>query len=232
MPAVTVRHSAKPFTWSYSRLKNFEVCPRRHQQIDLLKNFKDDSEQLQWGEIVHKAAAKRLGPDKVPLPKELFTLLEPWCAKVEEHEGRIYVEQKYALTEDLKPTGYFDRNVYFRTVADVVQVRDIVALAVDWKTGQIKEDSMQLALVAQAVFSHYPNVRAVRSDFIWLKEDTTTTETFRRRDMPKLWNHLGDRIAALKNAYDTGDYPPIHNKLCRKWCPVTTCEFHGVSTWE
>jgi hypothetical protein len=91
---------------------------------------------------------------------------------------------------------------------------------------------VQLALVSACIFIHYPKIHAIRSEFIWLKEDTTTTETFKRRDMGAIWVQLGDRIAALKHAYDTKDFPPIHNKLCRKHCPVETCEFHGVSTWE
>jgi len=232
MVAVTTRHSDKPFAWSYSRLKNFETCPKRHQQIDILKRFKDESEQLKYGDMVHKAAAARLGHGRTPLPKEIEPILEPWCQKIEKHGGRIYVEQKLAIKKDFSPCGYFDRGVWFRTVGDVVQIRDNVALGVDWKTGNIIEDSVQLALLAQCVFSHHPGVRAVRTDFIWLKEDASTTETFRLRDMPQLWIELAPRIKALEEAYNTEVFPPIHNKLCRKWCPVCTCEFHGVSTWD
>lgn len=231
MVAVTVRHSAKPFAWSYSRLKNYETCPRRHQQIDILKKFKEDSEQLDWGEVIHKAAAKRLGSG-VALPKEVHDILEPWCQKIEASPGKIYVEQKLVIREDMSPCGYFDRGVWFRSVADVVQIDGVVALGVDWKTGKIVEDSVQLALLAQCIFSHHQDVEAVRTEFIWLKEDATTTEVFKRRDMPKLWKELAPRIAALKRAYDREEFPPTHNKLCRKWCPVSTCEFHGVSTWD
>jgi len=231
MVAVTTRHSPKAFAWSYSKLKNYEVCPRRHLQIDILKKYKEDSEQLSWGAAVHTAAAKRLA-NGTPLPKELHDMLEPWCAKIEEGGGKIYVEQKLALKEDKSPCGYFDNGVWFRSVADVIQIDGNVAGTYDWKTGKILEDSVQLALVAECVFSHHPDVQAVRSEFIWLKEDATTSEIFKRRDMPKFWRQLAPRIEALRRAYDTQTFPPTHNKLCRQWCPVTTCEFHGVSTWD
>ena len=232
MVAVTTRHSQKPFAWSYSKLKNFETCPKRHQQIDILKRFQEESEQLAWGGRVHTAAAKRLGSPGIPLPKEMEAMLEPWCQKIEQYGGKIYVEQKLAIKEDFSPCGYFDRGVWFRTVADVIQVRGDVALGVDWKTGKIIEDSVQLALLAQCIFSHHQDVRAIRTEFIWLKEDATTTEIFRRRDMPQLWKELAPRIAELRRAYETEVFPPHHNKLCRQWCPVTTCEFHGVSTYD
>lgn len=231
MVAVTTRYSSKPFAWSYSRLKNFETCPRRHQQIDLLKNYKDESEQLDWGDRVHKAAAARLGSNRVALPEEM-SVLAPWIGKIEAAGGKILVEQKIAITRDMKPCGYFDRGVWFRTVADVIQIDGEVAGTYDWKTGKILEDSVQLALVSACIFVHHPNIQKIQAVFVWLKEDATTVETFKRRDIPAIWEGLESRIAELKRAYDTGNFPPNHNKLCRKYCPVTTCEFHGVSTWS
>jgi len=231
MTAVTTYTRPKPFAWSYSRLKNFETCPRRHHEIDILKNFRDESEQLDWGDRVHKAAHARLAK-KVPLGAELEPILGPWVAKIEAAGGKILVENKLAITKEFKPCGYFDRDVWFRTVADVIQIKDDVAGSYDWKTGKIIEDSVQLALVAQCVFSHYPKLAAIKSVFIWLREEATTTEVFKRADMPAVWEGLKDRVATLKHAYDTDEFPPTHNKLCRQYCPVTTCEFHGVSTWS
>ncbi len=35
--------AAKPkeWSWSYSKLKNYEVCPKRHYEVDVLKNYDD-----------------------------------------------------------------------------------------------------------------------------------------------------------------------------------------------
>ena len=64
MSVVTTRRAPagpKPFSWSYSRLKNFETCPKRHWHVDINKDAKEeDSEQLQWGNAVHKALADRI----------------------------------------------------------------------------------------------------------------------------------------------------------------------------
>ena len=54
--------TCKPFSWSWSKLKNFRTCPKRHYHVDIAKDFKeDDSEDLLWGNEVHEALAKRIG---------------------------------------------------------------------------------------------------------------------------------------------------------------------------
>ena len=72
----------KPFAWSYSKLKNFEVCPKRHYNVDVIKAFKEEEgEALQWGNAVHKALADRCGPRASPLPHTMKGY-EKWAARV------------------------------------------------------------------------------------------------------------------------------------------------------
>jgi hypothetical protein len=234
MQVITTRRDgsaiAKPFSWSYSRLKNFEVCPKRHWHIDVKKDAKEDeeSEALVWGDTVHKGAAKRLST-KQPLPQGL-ELLEPWCQRIEHGAGTILVEQKLAIASDFGKCGYFDkgdRPTWLRVVVDALKLAGPVALAIDWKTGKILEDSVQLALTAQCVFAHYPDVQRIRTEFIWLKEDATTRADFARSDMAELWRQVLPRVDALKLAHDTTSYPPRPGKLCRSWCPVKQCPHYG-----
>jgi len=216
----------KPFAWSYSKLKNFESCPKRHWHIDIAKDIKEEeSEELSWGNAVHKALAERLAKDKeLPTPMRTY---EPWCEKILETPGEILVEQKLAINEDFGPTTFFDKSAWFRAVGDVIKIKGPVALIADWKTGKIVEDSVQLALSSACVFAHYPSIQAVRSEFIWLKEDARTSATFKRSDMPAMWKGLWPRIEALKRAHENNDYPAKPGYLCRKWCPVAKCPHHG-----
>jgi len=230
MPTVTTTHrSGKPFTWSYSRLKNFEVCPKRHWEIDIAKNVKEEEgESLIWGNRVHKAAADFLGKG-TPLTTE-FAVLAPWCARLlagVTPGSNLLVEQKLAITKEFGPTGYFDRPVWFRGVADVLLISGPVALAIDWKTGKILEDSVQLALTAQCCFAHHPEIQKIRTEFVWLKEDASSRADFAREDMPGLWRSIWHRVEALEQAFTTTTYPATPNKLCRKYCPVTSCPHHG-----
>jgi len=217
----------KPFTWSYSRLKNFEVCPKRHWEIDIAKNFKDeDSEVLIWGNAVHAALAARCGPSQAALPVGMESF-EPWAQKVLVGGGDVYVEQDLALTESFTSTGYFDKDVWFRAKGDLIKVVGDVALAADWKTGKILEDSVQLALTSACVFAKFPQVKAVRASYIWLKEDAESSETFYRSDMPALWRGLWPRIEALKQAHLTTNYPASPCRMCRSWCVVKSCPNNG-----
>lgn len=217
----------KQFAWSFSKLKNFEVCPKRHYEVDLAKNFTDeDGEALVWGNRVHKAMAVRLGKPKAPLPDDM-ALFEPWAKKVENGAGTLYVEQKYAITKDFMRCDWFAPVAWYRGIGDVVRVSGRVALVLDWKTGKILEDSVQLALMAQCIFAHFPEVQKVRSVYAWLKDDAETSEVFDRSDMSELWVGLLDRVWKLENAYKTQSYPPLPGRLCKRWCPVTSCPYHG-----
>jgi len=223
---VTTRNQPKGFTWSYSRLKNFEQCPKRHYEIDVIKSVKEEEgESLQYGNQLHSNIAKRLSK-QTPLPKP-YDFMEKWALKVERGVGDLYVEQKLAIKQDMSPCGYFDPGVWFRGVADVILINGRVGLVLDWKTGKIVEDSVQLALTAQCIFAHYPEVTHVMSSFIWLKEDARTDAKFSRADMVNVWAALMPRVGALKKANDLTEYPAKPNGLCKRFCPVTKCAHNG-----
>jgi len=229
MAPTTIRHSPaqpKPFAWSYSKLKNYESCPKRHWHIDVAKDVKEEEgEALTWGNAVHKALADRIARGAA-LPRGMEDY-EHWCEKVLTSPGNILVEQKLAITKDFAPCEFFAKDAWFRGVGDVIKLHGPVALIVDWKTGKILEDSVQLALSAACVFAHYPKVQRVRSEFIWLKEDATTREDFRREDMVNLWRILWPRIESLRQAHEQINYPPKPGPLCRRWCPVKQCPHNG-----
>lgn len=227
---VTTRRDGSPvkkkFAWSYSKIKNYDTCPKRYYHVDVAKDVKEEeSEALMWGNEVHKALADRLSQGTA-LPGGM-KIYEPWCERILTGEGNILVEQKLAITEDFGPTKYFAPDVWFRAIGDVIKIAGPVALIADWKTGKIIEDSQQLALAAACVFAHYPEVKRVRSEFIWLKEDATTRADYSRDDMPDMWRGLWPRIEALKQAHETLSFPAKPGFLCKRYCPVRSCPHHG-----
>jgi hypothetical protein len=227
----------KPFSWSYSKLKNYETCPKRHYNVDVIQAFKEEEgEALQWGNAVHKALANRI-KGNVPLPEPMKGY-EKWAEKVTRGGNtNILVEQQLAIDENFAATKWFDKDAeranqgrpWFRGIADVLKVNadGTRALAIDWKTGKVVDDAPQLALLSACIFAHHPNVIKVRSEFIWLKEDAKTRQDFERDSMPAIWSGLWSRIEQLKHAYETLNYPPKPGYLCRRYCPVTTCPHHG-----
>lgn len=219
---------AKQWSWSFSKLKNFETCPKRHYEIDLAKNYSEPVEPggaLDWGNRVHDAFKKTL-KGLAPLPPEMVTY-QRWIDAVLAGPGELMVEQKYAITKDFQKTEYFAPNAWYRGIGDAVRINGPVGLIVDWKTGAIKVDSVQLMLMAQCLFSHYPQLQRVRSEFIWLKDDCNTPEVYSRQDLANAWIGLLDRVHSMEHAAITQTYPPRPSGLCKSYCPVSSCPYHG-----
>jgi hypothetical protein len=215
---------AKKFAWSFSKLKNFETCPKRHLEIDILKNYREAEEPggpLDWGNRVHAALHATLGKG-TPLPPEMRDY-QKYVDMVGKLPGKLFVEQKYAITVDFGPTQYFAPNVWYRGIGDVVKIAGTRGTILDWKTGAIKVDSVQLMLMAQCLFSHFPTIQRVHTGYIWLKDDATTVEVYDRRDMASSWVGLLDRVSQLEHAAATQSYPPKPSGLCIRHCPVESC---------
>jgi hypothetical protein len=225
--------SSKPFAWSYSKLKNYEVCPKRHFHFDIAKDVKEpESQELKDGNFVHKTLADRISKG-TPLPAQVAQY-EPWAVKIlngakpDPNSKSILVEQQLAIRRDFSPCAWFGKNeVWFRGIGDVIKIFGPVALVIDWKTGKIKEDQTQLMSMAQCVFSHHPQVQKVRSEFVWLGYDATTRMDFARADMPGHWASVLPRVALLEQAAQTMTYPAKPGGLCKRWCAVTSCPHHG-----
>lgn len=225
---------AKEWSWSYSKLKNFDVCPKRHYEVDVLKNFNDNSAAgsagLEEGNAAHDSLAKACS-GKLALP-ERFKHYQKWVDRVQRQAagGKLLVEQKYAITRDFRPTTYFAKDVWLRVIADIVILQGPVAITSDWKTGKVLEDSVQLMLVAQGLFSHYPQLQRVGTEFVWLKEECTSPEVFTRQEVADQWVELLSRVAALEHASKTLTYPPKPGPFCKKYCPVESCPFWRKGT--
>lgn len=224
----------KNFAWSWSRLKNFRTCPKRSYHTDITKEFKDDSEALRWGDELHKAIAERIAHGVVLPPT--MSRFEDWAAHVGTFKnggaikGVIKVENKLAMDEQFRPTSFFDNSTWFRGVVDVLidlspARREVVTI--DWKTGKVHPEFEQLALSAQLVFAHYPEVDKVLALYAWLGNDDFTKIIYRRDEMVPLWNRLWPEINVMKEAHRTTTYPPKPSGICVSYCPVTSCPHHG-----
>lgn len=246
---------AKPFAWSYSQLKNFKSCPKRHYHVDKIRDvFDPPGDAVLWGNELHDALAKAIGTDdnefrapreriiEAPLPDTMATY-QPWVTrfrKARESGAQVNAEMSLAITRDFKKCSWFDPAAWFRTKVDVSTFvnEGQFGYAGDWKTGRRLADSPQLVLTGIAMFAHYPALEAIRTEFIWLKEwnglgDRESMDrvsdriSFRRADMPSMWNGVAQDAAILERAFMARDYPAKPTGLCRSYCPVISCEHNG-----
>lgn len=226
----TTGQQPKAWAWSYSKVKNYRTCPKRYYEIDVAKNFVEPKgPALDYGDRVHKAWQARIAKG-TPFPDDPEEFPEDWevaaqrlCAA----PGKIMTEQQLAIKEDLSPCTWFDKQTWFRAIADYLVVNGPVAMAIDYKTGKVVEDSEQLALMAETIFSHYPEVQAVRTEFWWLKDDAATRRDYQRKNRHQTWAGIMPDVMTLKQAHETMTFPPKPSGLCRRFCAVTSCPYHG-----
>jgi hypothetical protein len=192
------------------------------------KKYKEpDSGALQEGNRVHKAFELRIGSN-TPLPADLAHH-EDAMARLAARPGRIIVEHQMAIREDLSPCGWFANDTWYRAKGDYINIapNERVALAIDYKTGKIIEEIEQLALMAECIFSHFPKIEAVRTEFWWMKDDASTREDFYRKDRHKTWEGVLPKVMELRHAHETLSFPPTQNGLCKRHCIVKGCPHWG-----
>src|SRR5580765_7528992 len=227
----------KRFSWSYSKIKNFETCPRRYQAVDVERTVEQErSDALDRGDDLHEAMKLRVRDEK-KLPPE-FIYMESWAEKLTRvlHPYQIIqVELKLSVDKAGVPTGYMDKTTWLRTKIDYLRtmpssVKGVdIGHIVDYKTGKPPKywDNTQLMLNAHTVFAAYKQVNALRVDYLWTEYNDTTHETFTRAQIPQAMEQILPRVGALETAHATYVFPPNPCWLCENYWPVENCEHHG-----
>ena len=230
---MNVAPKVKPFAWTYSKLKNFEVCPRRHAAVDLHKDVEEaETPELKRGNQLHDAMYKRV-VGSTPLPPE-FIYMEKWAEKLTKlltptdiFQGELFL----AVNRDGKPVGTKERGKWLSVKIDYLRITPYgnhdIAHIVDYKTGRPREDDTQLLINAYVVFQHYINVTKIRSEFLWTEYSDTSHYDFQRGDMPQAIETLIPRVSKMQEAYVNDNFEPKPCGLCAEYCPVTSCEYYG-----
>ena len=139
--------------------------------------------------------------------------------------GTLQVEQKLTLSENLTPTTWWEKDAWLRSILDVLIIFEDEAIVMDWKTGKRRPDFSQLEMFALQVFSHYPNIKKVKSTFVWLKDLSLDSHTYNRLDADDLWVKLLSKTERINQSLINNNWPPKPSGLCR-FCPAKNiCEF-------
>jgi hypothetical protein len=213
--------------FSYSRLNQFDECPKRFYATSVGKTVKEEETlPMKEGKDTHKALELRVKQGK-PLPPHLVQH-EPLMKKIIAAPGAKQPEMQLAITPDFAPTDWFDpknapRVVWCRAIVDLgIKYMDR-AILIDYKTGKQSDDFLQMRLTAAVYLQHFPEVNQITLTYAWLKHDKLTRETMFRAEIPDVWAALMPRINAYQEAYINNDYPAKPIAWRCKRCPVKTC---------
>ena len=216
---------ATPRPWSFTSLDCFVTCPRQYHEKYVLKSVPYvETEAQAEGTRAHKAFEDRLGTG-VPLPAK-YAEHEPYMRAIEARGGAITTERKVALNRSLEPCAYFAKDVWWRGVIDVHQrCDDNTHYISDYKTGRKKPKPRQLQEFA--IYAIASGAEVVQAEFYWTQDKTRTPLTFPASHFGHLLqSHVPD-LKLYVDAYKYDQWLPKHNPLCRNYCEVVGCEFHG-----
>lgn len=218
-----------PVAWSYSSMSLFQQCPKKYFHLRVAKDIKEpQSEQMRYGLDTHKAAEDYVR-EGTPLPAHLG-FIQASLDRLKEMEGEKLCEHRMGLTADLDPCGFFDKDVWWRGIADLLVINGPKASLVDYKTGKNNyPDTKQLELLALAVFKHFPQVETVKAGLLFVVHPAFIKERFEVQEQQERWKKWVDQSRQLDQAYENDVWNPKQNFTCKAWCPVLSCEHNGKS---
>jgi hypothetical protein len=225
--SITTVANVPGFTWSYSVLKNYETCPRRYHAYNVARDVTEpESDAIKQGHAVHAAFKARVAEGaKLPLGMGMH---EPMLAKLAAAPGEIHTEQKLGLSSAFAPTSFNGKGIWFRIVLDYANVRpDGTATVIDYKTGRVAEDITQLELSAATLFAHDARIQRVKAALVFVSHEQIEQAEFVREQTTEIWSGILPRVRKVVEARQRQDYPPKPGGLCKRYCAVVSCPFHG-----
>ena len=210
---------------SFSRLSTFEQCQAQFDYLYVSKRVQSQSNDASdYGDRVHKVleAYGKGTLNEATLSDEGKQTLKRWgplVDKIVARPGDKLFEHQMSVNKQLQPTGWFDSDVWIRSIADVLIVNGDTAYCLDYKTGKVKENPTQLQLFAAMVMWHFPEVQKVKTSFLWLKYDDATNSTYERRFLDALWRAMEPRFTQVQDIIELGVFKTKPSGLC-PWCPA------------
>ena len=217
----------KIVAWSHSALNTYRTCPKKYWHEKIKKDVPfTESDASRYGKELHKAFEDYIAKGtKLPFG---FNQYKPYLDKFRAAKGDKLVEQRMAVTREFLPTGYFDKDVWFRGQADLIILNGNHAVVVDWKTGKFKNEFDQLDLMAAAAFCLDTDIQTIDAMFWWTQLRKPTIKSYTRDDAKDIWGRFIPIVKRLELAVSTTDFPATTNGLCKKWCAVKSCPYQGA----
>lgn len=213
--------------WSFSRLENFELCPKWFYTVFVAKTTREEKHPAAlYGQQVHEALHHAV-EKRAPLPEQLKRL-SGVTQLLAQFPGDRLCEFQMAVDESLSPVDWFGKTVYCRAIADFVAVGHERALLIDYKTGKRKDEFLQLELTACLLMSHRPQLQEVQLRFLYTSDRALVAPPgdapLTREQVPWVLAKLEPRVRAYQEAHAKHEFEPRPSWKCRG-CVVTKCPY-------
>jgi hypothetical protein len=218
--------------WSFSSIKTFIQCPKKYYHVKVKKDYEENftTEAILYGNEFHKAAELYMKGEVEELDPR-FDFAKDALLKLKNTSGEKLCEHKMGLTSNLEPCGFYDSNVWYRGIADLIILdkEKGVAKVLDYKTGKNTKyaDRGQLELMALCVFAHFPDIKIVKGGLLFVVCPAVISESYTIENKTELWRKWMQEYGTLLKAFETDVWNPRPTGLCRAHCVVLECPHNG-----
>ena len=221
------------YSWSYSSLSLFKQCPHKYYRLRIKKDIVEPAtEHLSYGLEVHKAAEEFIRDNKA-IPEKYAFIREP-LELLRSINGKHLCEYRMGLTRALEPCEFFDKDVWWRGVADLLIINGDKAYVVDYKTGKSAKyaDTKQLELLSLALFKHFPEVKKVKGGLLFVVANELIKADYEAANESIHWLRWIEDTNRLEKAIELDVWNPKPNFSCSKWCAVKDCVHNGKGSYR
>ncbi len=183
-----------------------------------------------YGNEFHKAAEDYVGKVVTELDPR-FDYAQEVLDKLINMRGEKLCEYRMGITSNLEPCKFFDKDVWYRGIADLVIIdrETRTAKVFDYKTGKSAKyaDKGQLELMALCIFKHFPEIEIVKSGLLFVVSNQLIKETYTHEDQSRLWKKWLTSYGALEKTFETDVWNPRPTGLCKAHCVILECPHNG-----
>lgn len=225
---------------SWSRLSDYNQCPRKFQLKYIEKAFPGEAEKsihLIKGEQLHKQMESyvlaRLGVGQMPVsfsPEVQQTI--PLIDRFFEAGYTVYPEAQVSASRTWSALEWFDKNTMYRAIWDVIAMKEGVFIG-DYKSGKVYDYTTgfgQLHLSAVIGLNRFPDKPYIDTAYIYLEHkklhkirvirDESTRQEPTDALLPVVQQHFEQEFEKVQAETE---WRPKPNEFC-KWCPANKAQ--------
>ena len=210
-------------SWSATTLESFTMCPQRFYRTQVIKDIEaKPTPAADYSNQFHELLGQALVGNPFP---EKFARFQHMVDLVRALPGEHSVFKTLAVDRQLKPCS-LDK-AWAKSTVDYMVVNGKEAVLFFWKTGQ-KTPSDAAKLSAALLFCLKVESVIVSIRTFWLRAGCIEKETYTRAELPDLLKTFVPAYKRLLDAHQTGAWKSTPCGLCKHYCEVTDCRFHGI----